>query len=127
MTWSRIGRILRCLVDLAIYDFTCALGGFQAIRNRLAAFPVRARKLAPPVPELVKSFEWATTLYWKPVRCLQRSTVTVRMMRQHGIDAHLVIGYRPVPFLSHAWVEVNGAVVNDSPSYQRRLQVLDRV
>jgi hypothetical protein len=30
------------------------------------------------------------------------------------------------PFLAHAWVEVAGRVVNDSPTFQRRLQVLER-
>jgi len=38
-----------------------------------------------------------------------------------------VIGYRAAPFFSHAWVEVAGRVVNDSPIYQMRLQVLERL
>jgi hypothetical protein len=48
----------------------------------------------------------------------------VRLLRKHDVVARLVIGYRPVPFFSHAWVEVNGRVVNDSPAYRERLQVL---
>jgi len=58
---------------------------------------------------------------------LQRSIVTARVMRRHGIPAEVVIGYRPSPFFSHAWVEVAGRVVNDSPAYQRRLRVLERL
>jgi hypothetical protein len=27
----------------------------------------------------------------------------------------MVIGVRPMPFLAHAWVEADGAVVNDWP------------
>jgi hypothetical protein len=38
-----------------------------------------------------------------------------------------VIGYRPSPFFSHAWVEVDGRIVNDSPVYQERLFVLERL
>jgi hypothetical protein len=64
--------------------------------------------------------------YWKPIRCLQRSIVTTRLMRKHGIPAEVVIGYRAAPFFSHAWVEVTGRVANDSPTYRTRLQVLER-
>jgi len=65
--------------------------------------------------------------YWKPIRCLQRSIVTARLMRGHSIPAEVVIGYRPAPFFSHAWVEVGGRAANDSPTYQMRLQVLERL
>ena len=65
--------------------------------------------------------------YWKPVKCLQRSVVTARALRAYGIDADVVIGYRLAPFLSHAWVEVGGRIVNDSPVFQHRLQVLERI
>ena len=66
----------------------------------------------------------ASCLYWKPVRCLQRSLCTARLLRIHGVAAQLVIGYRAMPFLSHAWVESDGRVVNDSPVYRQRLRVL---
>jgi len=66
----------------------------------------------------------ATCFYWKPVLCLQRSVCTVRLLRRHGIAARLVIGYRPSPFFSHAWVEVDGRVAYGSPAYQKRLRLL---
>jgi hypothetical protein len=66
----------------------------------------------------------ATCFYWKPVLCLQRAVCTVRLLRRYGIHARLVIGYRPSPFFSHAWVEVDGRVVYGSPAYQKRLMPL---
>jgi hypothetical protein len=69
----------------------------------------------------------AQSLYWKRALCLQRSVATTRLLRQHGIRAELVIGYRADPFMSHAWVEIDGQVVNDSPAYQQRLRVLERL
>jgi hypothetical protein len=66
----------------------------------------------------------ATSLYCKPVPCLQRSACAVRMLRRHGVPARLVIGFRRQPFFCHAWVEVHGRVVNDSPVYRERLTVL---
>jgi Transglutaminase-like superfamily len=66
----------------------------------------------------------ATCFHWKPVLCLQRSVCTTRLLRRHGIDARLVIGYRSSPFFSHAWVEVGGRVVYGSSAYQKRLRPL---
>jgi hypothetical protein len=66
----------------------------------------------------------AACFYWKPVLCLQRAVCTVRLLRRHSIVARLVIGYRPSPFFSHAWVEVDGRVVYGSPAYQKRLTPL---
>ena len=74
---------------------------------------------------LCEAVSLAACFYFKPVRCLQRSTVIVHLLRKYGIDGRLVIGYRPSPFLAHAWAEVDGRVVNDSQAYQQRLRVLD--
>lgn len=63
----------------------------------------------------------ASCFHWKPVLCLQRSVCTARLLRKHGIYARVVIGYRPSPFFSHAWVEVEDRVVYGSPAYKRQL------
>jgi hypothetical protein len=117
--------VLRALWELARYDAVIALRGFGYIQRQI--------KLQSPVtlasdPELQQpicnAVLLATCLYWKPVLCLQRSVCAVRLLRSYGIAAKLVIGYRPAPFLSHAWVEVDGQVVNCSPGYKQRLRVL---
>ena len=71
--------------------------------------------------EICNAVLLASCFHWKPVLCLQRSVCTVRLLRKHGIDAHVVIGYRPSPFFSHAWVEVEDRVVYGSPAYKRQL------
>jgi hypothetical protein len=68
----------------------------------------------------------AICFYWKPVRCLQRSTAMARLLRQFRGPARVVIGYRPSPFFGHAWVEMDGRVIHDSPAYQR-LHVVARI
>jgi hypothetical protein len=120
--------VLRALGDLARYEATIRLRGFGYIQRQLSRQPA-ARKISSRAPrELEQSIcdavLLATCLYWKPVLCLQRSVCAVRLLRKHGIAARLVIGYRPVPFFSHAWVEVDGRVVNGSSAYQTRLKLL---
>ena len=66
----------------------------------------------------------ATCFYCKPVLCLQRSVCTARLLRKRGGDAHVVIGYRPSPFFSHSWVEVDGRVIYGSLAYKQQLKPL---
>jgi hypothetical protein len=71
--------------------------------------------------------EEACVWYWKRSYCLQRSTVATWLLRRRGVPADLVIGFRPTPIDSHAWVEVNGVVVNDRPQYKKFYRVLERL
>ena len=109
----------RVLWELLRYDALFACRGLRGVR------PKRPRG-APPVtenPALESAICEAVTaiapFYWKPVRCLQRSIVMARLMRAQGIPAEAVIGYRPAPFFSHAWVEVGGRVAGESPVYRQ--------
>ena len=116
---------MRALVELLRYDFLHAAFGFRCVyrdveRQRLAAHGAGADTES----QTCDAVTLATCLYWKRVYCLQRSAVAARLLKKSGVEARLVIGYRPSPFFSHAWVEVNGRVVNDSPTYKERMHVL---
>jgi hypothetical protein len=117
--------VLRALWGLALYDATNALLGFSYIQRRLKRQCPVTKAVDPERRQAVcNAVLLATCFYWKPVLCLQRSVCAVRMLRKYGVAAKLVIGYRPAPFFSHAWVEVDGRVVNGSAAYQSRMRVL---
>jgi transglutaminase superfamily protein len=113
------------LYELIRYDVFRAISGSVNIDRQLSR---RSFLSKPPSREAIRTtcnaVSLAACLYWKPVLCLQRSICLVRLLRKQNVACRLVIGYRPVPFVSHAWVEVDGRIVNDSPTFQRRLQVL---
>jgi hypothetical protein len=117
--------VLRALFEMARYDVIVSSLSIGRILRQL-------RRQHVPVTPCSKDSQkaicdavlLASCFYWKPVLCLQRAVCTVRLLRKYGIDARLVIGYRPSPFFSHAWVEVNGRVVYGSAAYQQRLQTL---
>ena len=75
---------------------------------------------------LCHAIDLACVWYWKQVRCLQRSAATVSLLRNYGIEAQLVIGAQLKPFQAHAWVEVDGRVVNDNSYTKELYSVLDR-
>jgi hypothetical protein len=117
--------VIRALWELARYDLLNCAFGFRRIQRQAARQRVASYAPHADAEVLVcDAVSLAACFYWKPVRCLQRSVAVMRLLRRCGIDGRLVIGYRPSPFFSHAWVEVNGRVVNDSPVYKERLHVL---
>jgi hypothetical protein len=122
--------LIAALWELVIYDMKIRLFGFQQVYHtiqRKAWNNIRSLHNNEQTAAIVAAVTKATSLYWRPVKCLQRSIATTRLLRSSGIPAELVIGYRMQPFLSHAWVEVGGQVVNDSQALAQRLTVLDRV
>jgi hypothetical protein len=117
--------VFRALWELARYEAIVAMRGFGSIQRRLKRQRPAEQAPSLEIQEAVcNAVLLATCLYWKPVLCLQRSVCAVRLLRRYGIAAKLVIGYRPAPFLSHAWVEVDGCVLNSSAAYQSRMRVL---
>jgi hypothetical protein len=119
---------LDALWRLAFYDAMCWLGFAKAYRF---VRKCRTRSRLNPRPDIVERVVWAVdeacVWYFKRAFCLQRSATCAWMLRRQGVAADLVIGFRPVPIDSHAWVEVGGEIVNDRPQYQRFFRVLDRL
>lgn len=78
------------------------------------------------VERVCRAVNLACIWYPKEVLCLQRSAATACLLRQCGITPTLVIGVQNLPFKAHAWVEVDGRVVNDKPYLPEMYMVLDR-
>jgi Transglutaminase-like superfamily len=122
---KKAGLVCRALYEIVRYEVILSLLGSGRVLSQLKRDSVSPK---PTSAELEKTIcdavLIATCFYWKPVLCLQRAVCTVRLLRRHGINAQLVIGYRPSPFFSHAWVEVDGRVVYGSSAYKTRLMPL---
>ena len=129
MRLHRRARLLaRVFVELMLYDVVMRVWGFSGVNRWARRRRVSSERAAKPdEAAIVRAVSAAGSFYWKPIRCLQRSVVTARVMAHYGAPADVVIGYRPAPFFSHAWVEVNGRVANDSPGFQQKLSVLERL
>ena len=119
-----VALVVRAWCELARFDLLRALPTGSMLRLRRVAPRGRKATEAERTSAVCSAVATATCLYWKPVMCLQRSVCAARLLRARGVPARLVVGYRPDPFFSHAWVEVDDRVVNDSPIYRQRLLVL---
>jgi Transglutaminase-like superfamily len=123
------GYVLRAFADLVFYDLLVALLGFPTIRRVVKRTVVKETHEATgeTIATICDAVDVASCFYFKQVRCMHRSFVAVRMLRKSGVSAELIIGSRPIPFVSHAWVEVAGRIVNDKQGYKRRLMVMERM
>lgn len=122
---KQVLRVMSVLYEFVRYEVNIRLRGSGRILSQLRRQTVAAKPTGHELEQaLCDAVLLATCFYWKPVLCLQRAVCTVRLLRRHGIAARLMIGYRPSPFFSHAWVEVDGRVVYGSSAYQKRLRLL---
>ena len=117
--------MLCALYELVRYDVTLRLRGSGCILQQMSRQSVAPDQAGGECEHAIcDAVLAATCFYWKPVLCLQRAVATARLLRKHGVAGRVAIGYRPSPFFSHAWVEVDGRVVYGSPAYQTRLRLL---
>lgn len=118
--------LLLLLVDLAI-----ARGGLPRIHRLVRGLRVRSRRGGVDRARIVDAVNDAVTRagVWYPrtALCLPRSAVATWLLRRRGIPAVMVIGVRKMPFYAHAWVEVDGVVVNDAPKVQTLYPPIDRL
>lgn len=120
--------VLESWLLLLYFDWIIRRGEFRELHRLVADEPVRSTTSArlAPYKDLCRAMDYACVLYFKRVLCLQRSAATTILLRRHGWNAEMVIGAQVLPFKSHAWCEVNGAVVNDRPYMQDIYEVLER-
>lgn len=121
---------LWALSEVILYEVLNALGGYPLVRKvitntRASNNSINTRlRLIKQVTETVDT---VCCFYVRRIGCLHRSFVAVRLLRKLGVNADLVIGVRPVPFLSHAWVEFQNEIVNDRKGYRQKLLVMERL
>jgi Transglutaminase-like superfamily len=119
--------VLRAYFRLIQFDFYLGRGSFEALYKKVRTYPVLRESVPPDLCERVcAAVDMACIWYWKEALCLQRSAATVCLLRRNGVQAELVIGAQQTPFKAHAWVEVEGRVVNDKPYVPEMYAVLDR-
>ena len=119
--------VLRAYLRLIKFDLYLARGNFKALYDRVHRYPVRSVP-APThaVEEICAAVDMACIWYWKEALCLQRSAATACLLKSSGVPAQMMIGAQQMPFRAHAWVEVNGQVVNDKLYMREIYAVLDQ-
>ncbi|MBV9388394.1 MAG: lasso peptide biosynthesis B2 protein [Chroococcidiopsidaceae cyanobacterium CP_BM_ER_R8_30] len=78
--------------------------------------PVFQKELVDRLDSIVR--EAAAGILFLPMVCKERALVGYHLLHTfYGLSATLVVGVNPYPFQLHAWVECNGQIVTDDPTY----------
>ncbi len=119
--------VLQAYLKLIHFDLCLARGNFAALYNRVRHYPITNKApSSDAVEKICSAVDMACIWYWKEALCLQRSAATACLLKRYGVRAQMVIGARQMPFKAHAWVEVDGRVVNDKSYTPELYGVLDR-
>ncbi|ONC20977.1 lasso peptide biosynthesis B2 protein [Burkholderia pseudomallei] len=110
--WRPFWRIVRSAASLKMRGFH-ALAALDRLDARGA--PARGDDASRTVERLLRAS------IWSPFRitCVQMSLALATHLRRQNVPAQLVIGVRPMPFVAHAWVEVDGRVCGDEPDLKK--------
>ncbi len=123
----RLVDVIRAVFGLALFDGILLCRSLESLCSVVQWWPVRhlgTKSESIVIGQILGAVERASVWYPKKALCLQRSAVTTCLLRTRGIQASMVVGVRPMPLLAHAWVEVYGRVVNDSPRVKSFYQSL---
>lgn len=112
------------LIRIEALMFLCGLNALHGLVRTSAVRATKQKAISPD--DLCRAIDLACVFYPKRVMCLQRSAATTILLRRYGMGAEMVIGAQMLPFKSHAWVEVNGKVINDKPYMLELYRPLER-
>lgn len=119
--------VLKAFWNLILFDIYLTRGNFAALYDRVRNYPIKHAFAVPStIQRICAAVDLACIWYWKEVFCLQRSAAATCLLRKYGFPAQMVIGAQQMPFKAHAWIEVEGSVVNDKPYTPQKYALLDR-
>jgi hypothetical protein len=120
---------LSAFVGLLAFDLLLKFRGFQSLIEKVEHWPTAEPRTTDleTCRHVRAMVDRAQMYYPKKAMCLQHSAVVTCLLRRRGVAAVMVLAAQPFPPKAHAWVEVDGRVVNDFTAVQRTYQVMRRV
>ena len=121
-------EVVTAFIVLAAFDLLLKFRGFKSlittVKRRQIAEPLTTdREICRRVRAMV---DHAQMYYPKKAMCLQHSAVVTWLLRSKGVPAEMVLAACDYLPEAHAWVEVDGEVVNDSARVKESYRELYR-
>jgi len=121
-------EIVTAFIGLTTFDLLLKFRGFKALiravkRRQITEPRTTDREVCRRVRAIV---DHAQMYYPKKAMCLQHSAVVTWLLRRRGVPAEMVLAACEYLPEAHAWVEVDGEVVNDSSQVKESYRELYR-
>ena len=114
---SRPPGVLRCLALLMTCDVALRVFGYA--RTIRVARRLAGERIAPAgetlIQQTLRNIVVATALYPGRSKCLEQTVAGFVLLRRRGTPVDIRLGVQPYPFSAHAWLELKGAPVTESP------------
>lgn len=111
-------------------DLVMRIAGVRGLRALVSRVSLREQAADADSVESAKALALvvhrAAAYYYKHAWCLHRAVATSCFLRLNGIASTVCIGFHPMPFYGHAWVEVHDTVVDDRIAVRTRYRILER-
>jgi hypothetical protein len=120
---------LVAFLGLLGFDLMLRLRGFNDLITKVESWPIaNTRTKDREVSRRVRAMVDRAQIYYpKKAMCLQHSAVVTCLLRRRGVAAEMILAAQEFPPKAHAWVEVAGEVVNDSPDVKTRYREFRRL
>ena len=131
----RIPSVAGLLARLALLKLALSVAGFARTRAWMGrratlARSMQAGRTAPEpawIAEAERAVATAAALFPGRAECLERSLLLHWLLRRRGVPCEMRLGVQLHPFLAHAWVELDGAVLNDVAEHVAQFTPVDEV
>ena len=120
---------IAAFIGLLAFDLLLKFRGFQSLINKVEQWPTAEPRTSDlEICQRVRAMVDRAQMYYpKKAMCLQHSAVVTCLLRRRGVPAVMILAAQEFPPKGHAWVEVDGKVVNDFKAVQRAYRVMRRV
>lgn len=120
---------ITAFIGLFAFDLLLKFRGFQSLINKVEHWPTAEPRTSDlEICRRVRAMVDRAQMYYpKKAMCLQHSAVVTCLLRRRGVPAEMILAAQEFPPKGHAWVEVDGKVVNDFTAVQRAYRVMRRV
>lgn len=114
---NRPPGVLRCLALLMTCDVALRVFGYA--RTIRVARRLAGERIAPAgetlIQQTLRNIVVATALYPGRSKCLEQTVAGFVLLRRRGTPVDIRLGVQPYPFSAHAWLELKGVPVTESP------------
>ena len=122
---SRAPGVLRCLLLLALCDAALrALGFARTLRCARWLARRHSGSTEAVIQPTLHNILIATAFYPGRSKCLEQAIASFILLRRRGIPVELRMGVQPYPFYAHAWLDLNGAPLTESPEVVSRFALM---
>ena len=123
---KRAPGVFRCFLLLMFCDVALRVLGFaRTMRAARRWARTRAGTIDDGVlQQTLHNIVVATAFYPGRSKCLEQALAAFVLLRRRAVPVQIRLGVQPYPFSAHAWVELNGVPLSESPEVVAQFALL---